>query len=767
MKLSTLLFLLSLIFVLGKEEEFHEHTPTHELGKGIHFHEEESSATDMTKNLFGSEERYMAIMRKFDFHKKNTLTKDDLRQILASLFGLDKCECHMNAFSDFFRNYSKNFPDSIRIEDVTNRLTISDFVQALKDYFKDKPDLLKILDKGYRSNSGWIKSIHHMFSPHQHTSFWNSDLFKSIDKNLGLTGKTSLMKEDVRNFLSSLIGDEIVKGEYSDKFKMVFETFLNELPDKITLEDLKMMCLHTKFIGPLIKAFVGEPTIWEKLKYSFKNNWNDFSTGLGSIFKKEESYFDTPAFKLILSALGLEHKDELSKDDIKSLLTYIIGEDIVRGKHSDIFNAIFDTYTKDLPDSVKMSDLKVFLYQHNLPRTVMKFFGKEPTIMEKLKYDVEISWMNMSKYFKSVFVKEESFWDSPEFKAVINKLGWAEDQSLRKDDIKHLMINMIGEDNISNENKGFFENVFDLFLKDFPDEIKINDLRNYMDQNKFMKVVKSYFHREPTTYEKMKTFMWDNMGQYFSKLFSKKEENFWTSSIYNEIASSLWKNKEYLNREDVINFFNRFLEGKIPVKYKQDMNEIYNKYLKDLPDRINIKEVSNYLDIKRFFSSFRDYFTIKYSDTLKDRFSNLTEATWYNLNDQFERVFQSASSFWNESLLPSSLKYLGYTHKNKLNREEMYELIRKLIFGKDTSIPEVIDDVIRAYIRQLPDNVPVQDIPDYMDYFKFINAIKEVGMKKYGKSHMLNYQPLFDSMKMNLSDVLYDVFNYTLKHEEL
>jgi len=288
-----------------------------------------------------------------------------------------------------------------------------------------------------------------------------------------------------------------------------------------------------------------------------------------------------------------------------------------------------------------------------------------------------------------------------------------------------------------------------------------------MDQNKFIQVVQNYFHKEPTTYEKMKTFMWDNMGHHFSKLFSKKEENFWTSSMYNEIASSLWKNKEYLNREDLINFFNRFLQGKIPEKYLEDMNEVYNKYLKDLPDRINIKEISNYLDINRFFSTFKDYFSSKYYDTIKERFSNLSEATWNNLNDQFERVFRSDSSFWNESLLASSLKDLGYSRKNKLNREEMYELIRKLIFGKDTSIPEVIDDVIRAYIRQLPDNVPAQDIPDYMDYSNFMNAIKEVGMKKYGKSHMLKYQQLFDSMKMNLSDVLYEVFNYTLKHEEL
>jgi len=479
MKLSTFIILLSLIFVFGKEEEYHEHTPKHELGKGIHYHEEESNASDMTKNLFGSEDRFMAIMRNFDFYKKNNLTKDEIRQLLASLFGLDNCECHMNAFSEFFRSYSKNFPDSIRIEDLTKRLTISDFVNALKDYFKEKPDALKILDKSYRSNSEWIKSIQHMFSPAEHTSFWNSDFFKSIDKKLGLTGKTSLMKDDVRNFLSALIGDDIVKGEYSDKFKMVFDTFLNQLPDKTTLEDLKMMCLQTKFIGPLIKAFAGEPTIWEKLKYTFKNNWNDFSTGLGSLFKKEESYFDTPAFKQILSSLGLESKDELSKDDIKSLLTYIIGEDIVRGKNSDIFNAIFNSYTKDLPDSVKMSDLKVFLYQHNLPRTVMKFFGKEPTVMEKLKYNVEVSWMNMSKYFKSVFGKEESFWDSPEFKAVISKLGWTDDKSLKKDDIKHLMIHMIGEENISYDNRGFFENVFDIFLKEFPDEIKVSDLRNY------------------------------------------------------------------------------------------------------------------------------------------------------------------------------------------------------------------------------------------------------------------------------------------------
>lgn len=41
-----------MIFVFGKEEEYHEHTPKHELGKGIHYHEEESNASDMAKNLF-------------------------------------------------------------------------------------------------------------------------------------------------------------------------------------------------------------------------------------------------------------------------------------------------------------------------------------------------------------------------------------------------------------------------------------------------------------------------------------------------------------------------------------------------------------------------------------------------------------------------------------------------------------------------------------------------------------------------------------------
>jgi len=423
------------------------------------------------------------------------------------------------------------------------------------------------------------------------------------------------------------------------------------------------------------------------------------------------------------------------------------------------------------------------MYKNDFLRTVMKYFGQEPTMTEKLKYSIGVTWSNMGKYFKSMFSKEESFWDSPIFKETIKKLGWNEDKKLKKDDIKNLLSQILGEDVIkSTENSTIFNEIYDLFLSSFPEEIKLGELKDYLDHNKFIQVAKSYFVKEPTNYEKLRDYFansWNNVGRFFKRIFVK-EESFWDSLTYKNLISKLgWEKKTEITREDLRHFFKQLFGEDIMKKYGDLLHEIYDKYLADLPDKIQIADLKKYLDYNKFYKLFREYFSQKYPE-IKDKFKDLQEFSWSNIQDIFSNIFDTIgkattsatskiSQFWNENLYNTIFSDMGFNKKEEISKEELRTFINRLFFDNRAKVklPKVIQEVFDAYFKRIPNKIKIKDIHTYLDWNKFIEAVREVASRNYGSSHLLKYKSVFESPKRNFTDILYQVFNYTVKHEDL
>jgi len=185
-------------------------------------------------------------------------------------------------FKDLFSHYLKDFPENIKMDDLKEFMRHNTFIQTLKKYFMREPTFTEKLTGAVESSWHNVGDYFKNLFKTDESLFWSSDLYKNTLKNLGLDKKTELTKEDVRNFLISLIGEDIIKGKYKNIFDKVFEDFLKNLPDKIKLSDLKTYLLHTKFIGTVLKNFVSEPTIWDNLRYSIGISWMNIS----DFFKK-------------------------------------------------------------------------------------------------------------------------------------------------------------------------------------------------------------------------------------------------------------------------------------------------------------------------------------------------------------------------------------------------------------------------------------------------------------------------------------------------
>src|SRR5690606_30670613 len=109
-----------------------------------------------------------------------------------------------------------------------------------------------------------------------------------------------------------------------------------------------------------------------------------------------------------------------------------------------------------------------------------------------------------------------------------------------------------------------------LFLKELPDEIDFDDLKDTLDHNKFVQIARQYLGKEPTTYEKFKDYFsnsWRGMGSFFSRLFGGQEEWF-KSDRYTGILKDLGlEGKKEIRKEDLKKLIKKFIGDDLADKY--------------------------------------------------------------------------------------------------------------------------------------------------------------------------------------------------------
>jgi hypothetical protein len=256
--------------------------------------------------------------------------------------------------------------------------------------------------------------------------------------------------------------------------------------------------------------------------------------------------------------------------------------------------------------------------------------------------------------------------------------------------------------------------------------------------------------------------------------YTQPEDNFWISDKFKQLSEKLgWGDKKQeLNLADIKSFLYHLAgyeegdESKIP----QGIKDIYDTYLKSfVGDKFNITELKDKLNVTTLFSAIKDYYDKANQPTYYEQVTQMFKQSWGNISDMFAHMFktQEEESFFTEQFNNLLVK-LGLKEQESILKKDFKKLLHKLfIKDKDTkaAYPKSVGEIFDRFLENIPDQINLKDIKQYLDYNKFIQNIKQVAEKHYGKDYMNKFEDVLNSK--NVTEILSKIFNFTMSHEEL
>jgi len=284
-----------------------------------------------------------------------------------------------------------------------------------------------------------------------------------------------------------------------------------------------------------------------------------------------------------------------------------------------------------------------------------KLFLLSYLIISSLSIDIPFHTHNFTEQIHPThlhYLDDSSFWNSSLYQTISDKLGFNKKQNLGKGDIKDFINSLVGQtagDRYKESNfTQHFNDIIDKYVIDFPEQISVPELRNYLNYTKFIENVKGYFTEKPhlTMTDKFFGFVnttWHNMTDVFTKLYDHTtgDQIFWNTTTYDKLYESLgYGNKKQIKRDEFTIFLHRlFISEKDHKKIPKAVREIFDRYTSDLPKHINTTDIHKLLNYTKFYDISKEVAKKHYGPTYMDKFKDFAEDKKGNITDLLFRVF--------------------------------------------------------------------------------------------------------------------------------
>jgi len=563
-----------------------------------------TETTDAVKDFFRD------VLIKLNLADKKTLARDDVRRVLVYIIG-DKIlgGTYKKEFDNVINDILKTIPDSLIPADLIRYLSTGKFMKTLYYYFQPIPQVWENLK--YSVGKQWHEVPEFLSQAFNTVDFWESDKFKNILTTLGLDKVTEFTKDDIRNIIISIVGEDTVKGRHAQIFKTIFDKFMESLPDKIKLADLKNVLPEDNFLRVVMKHFEHEPTYTERFKDSIGLGWENMKKFFSSFMVNNRTGWESPIFNETIEKLGWKEDRRITKDDVKQFLNQILG---TRLEENTMFGELFDLFLKDFPDKMELKDLKDYLNHNRFFETAKSFFVREPTVYEKFTNFFSNSWDTLGKFFRSTFHMQS---DTLRMRDVIKKLGLTTDKSLTLDNIKDIVINMVGTD-VWEKQADFWNDAWKYISRDLPDKLSLDELDRYVNREGFIKGLMEYmedkYPRAKDYLVNLKDVSWTELPEVMTRFFSDTDlycvgpecaDQFWRKSTYDRAFRDLkFDKKDELSRRELKSFIIRvFFDTNKDVKLTGIVDEIFDVYVDQIPEPIRANNVQSYLSFNRFIDA--------------------------------------------------------------------------------------------------------------------------------------------------------------------
>jgi hypothetical protein len=280
-----------------------------------------------------------------------------------------------------------------------------------------------------------------------------------------------------------------------------------------------------------------------------------------------------------------------------------------------------------------------------------------------------------------------------------------------------------------------------------------DDIHNTQQRN-----TETHYHPDPNLAE-LKGF------HYHEQLTN---ESFWDPTEFKNIWEKLGFNKkDNITSEDFRKSLYHLTGFEDTNNMPATMKEIFDRYLKDLPEKINETDISKYFNVDKFFNNIKDYYNEQNQPTYYEQLMSRFRKGWRDVKDVFKHMFTNENTFCcSETDFDNIMKKLDLENKRRLDKTDIERIVRHLFTSQDAKykIPEPVSDIINRIIERMPNDLHVDELRMELSYGKVMPIVKDVANKTCGESCFDKHKEHFE--KGYIRHIFRNVFNYTHKHPE-
>jgi hypothetical protein len=245
-------------------------------------------------------------------------------------------------------------------------------------------------------------------------------------------------------------------------------------------------------------------------------------------------------------------------------------------------------------------------------------------------------------------------------------------------------------------------------------------------------------------------------------------DSFWNPEEFKNIWEKLgFTNKESISSEDFRKALYHLIGFEDISKLPNAIKIIFDKFLKDLPDKLNNTDLNKYFNVDKFFNSIREYYNERNQPSYYEQLMSKFKKSWSNATDLFKYMFTNENSFCcNETDFNEVIKSLDIEHKKRLDKSDIERIVKNLLTSKDAHypMPQPVRQIINQIIDTLPNDLHIDELRLQLSYGKIMPIVKKVANETCGDSCFDKHKEDFD--KGDIKNIFKDVFNYTYKHPE-